>query len=130
MNDSTNASSVGLNVCEKFASSFRRQSSLPERSARVIVQVRVSDELFRLPFLVLELQQAPQFANPEPAVHYLPAIERLLRSPRRPDDFGHRRAGFRLLQRKSNVLAFVPELFSSRAPCPEGSQDRNSLADV
>jgi len=47
----------------------------------VLVQAQVGDQLFQLPVLVLELLHPPQLADTQPAVHLLPAIERLLGNP-------------------------------------------------
>ena len=47
----------------------------------VLVQAQVRDQLLELAVLVLELLQPPQLADAEPAVHLLPAVERLLRNP-------------------------------------------------
>jgi len=47
----------------------------------VFVQTQVGNQLLQLPVLILELLQAPQFADTQTAVHLLPTVERLLRIP-------------------------------------------------
>ena len=76
----------------------------------MLVQAEVRDQLFQLPVFILKLLQTPQLADAKTAVHLLLTIECLLRNPHPPDNFGHRRTGFRLLQRKGNLLVRVPRL--------------------
>ena len=47
----------------------------------MLVRTQVRDELPQLAVLILELLDPPQLADPQPAIHLLPAVERLLRHP-------------------------------------------------
>jgi hypothetical protein len=79
----------------------------------MLVQAQVGNELFELSVLILDLLQAPQLANAETALNLLPAVERLLRNLDRADDFGYRRAGFRLLSAKAICSSVYLNFFMS-----------------
>lgn len=57
--------------------------------------------------------------TPRPPYTFLHAVKRLLRNPHPPDDFGHRRAGFRLLQREGICSSVYRDFFISSS-LPEG----------
>jgi len=72
---------------------------------------------------LLGLLHLSQPTSPEPAVPLLPAEERLLGNPHRADDLGHRRAGLRPVERKSDLLFRVPRLLQVPGPWPQTSKD-------
>ena len=96
----------------------------------MLVQAQIRDELLQFAVLVLELLDPPQLADAQPAIHLLPAVERLLRSPQKTDDLGHRRAPFCPLQRKRNLLSRDLDLFKSQLPCPPASKRQKTLAEL
>ena len=55
-------------------------------------------------------------------------VERLLRNPHPPDDFGHRRTGFCLLQREGNLLICVPRFLHFQLLARRLQQGRKTLA--
>lgn len=94
----------------------------------MLVQAQVRNQLFQLPVLVLELLHLPQLADAKPAVHFLSAVEGLLRYPHPADHVGNRCARLRLLQCKRNLLFCVPRFLHVPAPCPQASKGRKTLA--
>jgi hypothetical protein len=92
----------------------------------MLVEAEVRNQPVQLPVLILELLQAPQLANPEPAVHLLPAVERLLEIPIRRMTSATGVPVSAYFSAKAICSSVYHDFFIS-APCPKASQGRKTL---
>ena len=94
-----------------------------------LARLRSATSCFSCPFSSSSCFRRLSSPTPRPPYTFFQRVERLLRNPHPPDNFGHRRAGSRLLQREGNLLICVPRSLHSSS-LPEGfSRPENSRSN-